>query len=222
MYLYLFTGKGDNRDGTKCGSFVRGDRFGQSDYCRNDHDPDFDRSTSTAIFRIDNLHNDMKAAVDILRNGIDVYSEETLENIGVKQMDHVQELHTFRDVFDCIIPFAQREGSTPLIDKIKLAANVEGNLNITSEAINLSKFSAVEAFQEDYKEDRVNDNGLTHYLLNVPSSERKFSRTETANISKVMAEAHDSFVDAFEQTTTAEDEFCDIFHDMTIVKMRLR
>ena len=208
----------------KCNASVV-ERHKKSDYCRDDHDPNFVRSTSTDIFRIDGLTNDMSEVVTEYRSGKDVYSMSEIASISGKQLDHVQELQTFRDTFDLITPAGERghEGATILKNKIKLASNICGNLNYTSRDINLLKFDAVYKYQQDYKEGRVNAAGLTYYLLDasVKDSGVKLSREITFRIKDSMATAYDAVVESLEQENVYVETFVDKFHDMTITNMKL-
>lgn len=198
--LHHFPCHGKTRDGKKCNAFVRNKRFGESCFCRDDHDPSKIRSTFPGEFRIDNLCHKRGEAVREYRNGQDVYSAIGIDEIaGKKELDHVVELHLVRDLYDSTV----RSGSDlSLMDGIRQAINGISNLNFTSGDLNKQKFRAMDAFADDFRNDCVKTGGITRYLLDSQSKDKPFTRSVTRNISVEFRRSFDSFTEHLDQESS--------------------
>jgi hypothetical protein len=215
---YHFPCHGRTRGGVDCNAHVRGERFGRSHYCCDDHDPANDRSTDPSLFRMENLCVERNIAVSEYRAGKDAYTDENIEDLPAKDCDHVFEIHWARDVYDKSIKHVG--GSSILVrEQIKKSINAVENLNFTTPETNKIKFDAAYSFAQDYKGGNVDQTGITHYLV----ADKRLTRKVTRNIKCELETSYHSFVDSVERDA-GEDrivgEFLDICHDMS-VKMQL-
>ena len=129
---FHFPCQGLTRGGLACNAYVRGERYGCSKYCRDDHDPANDRSTDTSLFRIENLCVERNEAVNEYREGKDAYTDENIEHLPSKQCDHVFEIHLARDVYDKSIKDVPSASGMLVQEQIKTAINAVENLNFTT------------------------------------------------------------------------------------------
>jgi hypothetical protein len=207
--------QGLKRNGSPCRAQVRHPRCGK--YCRDDHDPTLERSTDTADFRIDGLRGERETAVLEFRDSMDIYTGMKVVDTVQAELDHSLELQCGRDCYDRV------EGRTACLkNKIKVGMNENVNLNFTSKEINYLKFRGVNSFCNDYKCGTVSDEGLMFYLQNAHKDDNKLSRRVTGAIAKEMVLSYDGVVAGFEQENWDQSLFCDHFHDMVIVSMRLK
>ncbi|KAJ1545054.1 hypothetical protein HK096_006852 [Nowakowskiella sp. JEL0078] len=193
---------GLKRDGQKCHAKKRPD----SNYCRDDHNPKFDRSTNPEIFRVKNLRKIRGKQVLQYRGGLDVYTLSDLESISPDEteLDHVLEIQCIRDCYDRIKPsgtnFAKAKNEA--IVQISEVINITKNLNFTSCEINKGKFEWMNGFLGDYKIGNSDSNGFFSYIYlggeNLPS--RKVTR-------RIQNEIVKSFEEVFGETQTYDSSF---------------
>ena len=183
--------QGFRRNGVRCDA--RAEEELNYLYCREDHDPNNNRSTDTKKFRIDGLRHSKHDAVLEWRNRKDAYTGRTLKSMKGTELDHVVELHIVRDAFDAIPKHGmnfERNKNELMEFTRESVVNENSNLNFTSKGINEWKFKAFDKFQKDYRRDtgKQADEGLFPYLQDeyslktVGGEKKRFSRNISQRI----------------------------------------
>lgn len=169
-------------------------------YCRIAHVPN---STKPEVFRIEGLRSLKTEAVLDYRSRKDAYTGCAVTSIKGKELDHVVELHTVRDAFDAISKHGMNfeKNKKHLLEFVRdNVVNEDFNLNFTTKEINLMKFKALDAFQEDYRQGigRQVEQGLFPYLED-EYVEGKFHPEILANIQREFKSAMESTISAFQE-----------------------
>jgi hypothetical protein len=125
------------------------------------------------------------------------------------ELDHVVELHVVRDVIDSIPKHGMsfEKNKKQLLQFVRdSVVNEDFNLNFTTKDINLMKFKAFDAFQEDYRQGigRQVEQGLFPYLEDTHNSRRLgqrrcFSRKISGNIQREVKNSLQEISNAFEE-----------------------
>jgi hypothetical protein len=221
--------EGTTRDNAPCGSRVKHPRFPLSKYCRDDHDPGISRSTDPLIFRDDFLRAKVGAKVVEKRQNVDDYTGRRLsKDLAGHELDHVVEIQCVRDSYDVVVKYQPRSIKDKLADCLRSTINLEENLNFTTKGINMLKYIGTAAFLDRYKSggtEGVGPAGITSFLKEAYSEEyeeKKLGRRETLGIKREIVKSYDACVSEIEQDTDINREFCDRFHEMMIVGMRMK
>jgi hypothetical protein len=219
--------KGITRGCLPCCSKVVYPRFPSSEYCRDDHDPAFSRSTDPSIFRIASLRLEAGGEVAELRQNLDAYTRCKLSNFADLELDHVVELQCVRDCYD-VVAKDHPDSKEKLAGAVRTTINLKENLNFTTKGINLLKYKATAAFLGAYKSEGGKDvgpGGITSFLLDAYSEEheeKRLSRQVSAGIKSEIVKSYDAFVSEFEQDGKSHEDLCDKLHEMMIVGMKMK
>lgn len=214
---------GNRRDGKKCGSRAKAE-FDWL-YCRADHDPRLPTSTPTSVFRVEELRESKGGIVKEYREYQDVYANVALlPGKHYYEMDHVVEIHLVRDAYDAVplqgTKFKKRKAK--LLLSLKDAVNTTENLAFTSPSINKSKFEAIEAFQNDYKQNsgRQLEEGLFPYLQDELQKGREWSRSVSRNVQKEFLASSEKILDTLQDEDYLQNHVIDTLHkNFTAMKL---
>jgi hypothetical protein len=168
-------------------------------YCCKAHVPN---STKPEVFRIEGLRALKTEVVLEYRSREDAYTGCVVTSVKGKELDHVVELHTVRDDFDAIPKHGMsfEKNKKQLLEFVRdSVVNEDFNLNFTTKDINLMKFKAFDAFQEDYRQGigRQVQQGLFPYLED--EYDGRFTRKISGNIQIEVKSAMESILSAFEE-----------------------
>jgi len=171
-----------------------------SNFCCNEHDPDYVHETNSSEFKIKDLPTQKEPWLLLKQKVRDCYSNEVIklyENKPLKQMqvDHFVPLELAANVLDKL-PNLKRSDEVKLKVAIKDTFNQEFNLGLTAKDISNDKSAAMQHFSIDFKRNKVNEAGISFYLT------ESFTMARRSVTSKIIEEVTTSLDCCKEHLTT--------------------
>ena len=152
------------------GEPCKAQRFQDTLFCKHHQHQTEGVSTDCELFRVPDLLEKKRAAVLDYRDYIDAYTSEDIFETRGLNLDHVVELHLFRDCYDSVEGTTEQKQS--FLTNLRSISNLTLNLNFTTQSINQKKHCAFKAFCDDYSSGTPHPDGLQYYLSCTSLNER--------------------------------------------------
>ena len=152
------------------GEPCKAQRFLDTLFCKHHQHQPKGVSTDCELLRVPDLLEKKRAVVLDYRDYVDAYTSEDIFETRGLNLDHVVELHLFRDCYDSVEGTNEQKQS--ILTNLRSISNITLNLNFTTQSINQKKHCAFKSFCDDYSSGTPHLDGLQYYLSRTSLNER--------------------------------------------------